>query len=190
MLLASQDLHREYSHFRSYAEEQWKQPKATQWGGSQRGRTGGLGVDMRQVKGEGGEGRECRAYRASPKNTEGDGFLYYVSLPHPPAPVFHKQWSLATAAVWTLQWQQQARRSAFESGWVRNRSQKSNKTRQTPPCQTLTGQHNDDFRTGDSPESGRWAVLLQHLWHQWWTPLASWLEPQMHSDRDRWLELC
>lgn len=146
--------------------------------------------DKRQVKGEGGEGRECRAYRASPKNTEGDGFLYYVSLPHPPAPVFHKQWSLATAAVWTLQWQQQARRSAFESGWVRNRSQKSNKTRQTPPCQTLTGQHNDDFRTGDSPESGRWAVLLQHLWHQWWTPLASWLEPQMHSDRDHWLELC
>lgn len=90
MLLASQ----EYSHFRSYAE--YKSGENSQRlhneeavsGGEQVGWGGG---GMRQVKGEGGEGRECRAYRASPKNTEGDGFLYYVSLPHPPAPVFHKQ---------------------------------------------------------------------------------------------------
>lgn len=33
---------------------------------------------------------ECRPYTASPMNTEGDGSLYYMSLPHPPAPVLHK----------------------------------------------------------------------------------------------------
>lgn len=49
---------------------------------------------------EGGEG--CRPYVASPQNTEGDGSLCYVTLPHPPAPVLHKHRGLVAAPVWTL----------------------------------------------------------------------------------------
>lgn len=41
-------------------------------------------------------------------NSEGDGFLYYMCLPHPPAPVLHKHRGLAPAPIRTLQQQQQA----------------------------------------------------------------------------------
>lgn len=52
--------------------------------------------------------KECRPYTASLKNTEGDGFLYNMSLPNPPAPVLHKHRGLPPAPIRTLQQEQQA----------------------------------------------------------------------------------
>lgn len=48
---------------------------------------------------------ECWPYTAPLMNTEGGGSLYYMCLPHPPAPVLHKHRGLTPAPVWTLQQQ-------------------------------------------------------------------------------------
>lgn len=71
---------------------------------------------------------EVRPYTASLQNTEGDGFLYYVSLPHSPAPVLHKHRGLSPASIRTLQQQRVARQQSrtshgeFESGVKRVRN--------------------------------------------------------------------
>lgn len=73
-------------------------------------RTEGMFLDESVVSWKDGGGKEggerCRPYVASPQNTEGDGSLCYVTLPHPPAPVLHKHRGLAAAPVRTLQQQQ------------------------------------------------------------------------------------
>lgn len=60
------------------------------------------------------------AYTASLLNTEGDAFLFYTCLPHPPAPVPHKHRGLAPATIRTLQRQQQARRGGTGSQGFKN----------------------------------------------------------------------